>query len=199
MVCYKLYMVNLLILSILFVTGCSTVAKISRSGYEEAPHKVLVKNGNIELRSYSELQLVETSMNTEDEGGFMRLFNYIDRGNSKSQKIAMTTPVYIQKRKSGKTMAFVLPSSINKDEVPVPTGINVKTEIRSSGTFAVYRYSGKRIDGGSDNAKKSLNDWILKNGFKILSEPINAYYDTPWTPTFFRRNELMIQVDADHP
>ena len=68
MVCYKLYMVKLLILSILFVTGCSTVAKISRSGYEEAPHKVLVKNGNIELRSYSELQLVETSMNTEDEG-----------------------------------------------------------------------------------------------------------------------------------
>jgi len=79
-------MVKLLILSILFVTGCSTVAKISRSGYEEAPHKVLVKNGNIELRSYSELQLVETSMNTQDDGGFMRLFNYIDRGNSKSQK-----------------------------------------------------------------------------------------------------------------
>ena len=192
-------MVKLLILSILFVTGCSTVAKISRSGYEEAPHKVLVKNGNIELRSYSELQLVETSMNTQEEGGFMRLFDYIDRGNSKSQKIAMTTPVYIQKKNNAKTMAFVMPSSMNKDEVPAPTGINVKTETRPSGAFAVYRYSGKRIDGGSNEAKKSLNDWIVKNGYRILSEPINAYYDTPWTPAFFRRNELMIQVDMDHP
>ena len=192
-------MIKLLILSILFITGCSTVSKISRSGYEEAPHKVLIKSGNIELRSYSELQLVETSMNTQGEGGFMRLFTYIDRGNSKSQKIAMTTPVYIQKRNSGKTMAFVLPSSINKDEVPAPTSINVKTETRPSGAFAVYRYSGKRIDGGSDNAKKSLNDWIVKNGYRILSEPINAYYDTPWTPPFLRRNELMIQVDTDHP
>ena len=192
-------MVKLLILSILFVTGCSTVAKISRSGYEEAPHKVLVKNGNIELRSYSELQLVETSMNTQDDGGFMRLFNYIDRGNSKSQKIAMTTPVYIQKRNSEKTMAFVLPSSINKGEVPAPTSINVKTGTRPSGAYAVYRYSGKRIDGGSKDAKRSLNEWIVKKGYRSLSEPINAYYDTPWTPPFLRRNELMIQVDTDHP
>jgi hypothetical protein len=183
----------------LFVTGCSTVAKISRSGYEEAPHKVLVKNGNIELRSYSELQLVETSMNPQGEGGFMRLFTYIDRGNSRSQKIAMTTPVYIQKKNNAKTMAFVLPASMHKDEVPAPTGINVKTGTRPSGAYAVYRYSGKRIDGGSKDAKRSLNEWIVKKGYRSLSEPINAYYDTPWTPPFLRRNELMIQVDTDHP
>ena len=192
-------MIKLLILSILFITGCSTVTKISRSGYEEAPHKVLIKNGNIELRSYSELQLVETSMNPQGEGGFMRLFAYIDRGNSRSQKIAMTTPVYIQKKNNGKTMAFVLPASMHKDEVPAPTGINVKTGIRPSGAYAVYRYSGKRIDGGSKDAKRSLNEWIVKKGYRSLSEPINAYYDTPWTPPFLRRNELMIQVDMDHP
>ena len=192
-------MIKLLILSILFITGCSTVTKISRSGYEEAPHKVLIKNGNIELRSYSELQLVETSMNPQGEGGFMRLFAYIDRGNSRSQKIAMTTPVYIQKKNNGKTMAFVLPASMHKDEVPAPTGINVKTGIRPSGAYAVYRYSGKRIDGGSKDAKRLLNEWIVRKGYRSLSEPINAYYDTPWTPPFLRRNELMIQVDTDHP
>ena len=192
-------MIKLLILSILFITGCSTVNKISRSGYEEAPHKVLIKNGNIELRSYSELQLVETSMNPQGEGGFMRLFAYIDRGNSRSQKIAMTTPVYIQKKNNGKTMAFVLPASMHKDEVPAPTGINVKTGTRPSGDYAVYRYSGKRIDGGSKDAKRLLNEWIVKKGYRSLSEPINAYYDTPWTPPFLRRNELMIQVDTDHP
>ncbi|MBT7027300.1 MAG: heme-binding protein, partial [Verrucomicrobia bacterium] len=38
-----------------------------------------------------------------------------------------------------------------------------------------------------------------KKGYRSLSEPINAYYDTPWTPPFLRRNELMIQVDTDHP
>jgi len=183
----------LFLLAVLVITGCTTVSKITRSGYEEASHKVLIKNGSIQLRSYPDLQLVETSTN-QGNGGFMRLFRYIDQGNSKTEKIAMTTPVFMQKIEGNEIMSFVLPASMSRNNVPEPLDENVQVRTRSIGLYAVSRYSGKRVDGGSNKAKRELNDWILNNGYEQLSEPINAYYDTPWTPSFLRRNELLIRV-----
>ena len=176
------------------ITGCASVSKISRFGYEEVSHKVLSKNGNIQLRSYPDLQLVETSMN-QVGGGFMRLFRYIDQGNSKTKKIAMTTPVFTQKNEGLETMAFVLPASMSSNDVPEPLDKNLRVRTRPTGLYAVYRYSGKRVDGGSNKAKRELKNWILNNDYEQLSDPINAYYDTPWTPPFLRRNELLIQVN----
>ena len=125
----------------------------------------------------------------------MRLFRYIDQGNSKTEKIAMTTPVFTQKHEGNETMAFVLPFSMSSNDVPEPLDENVQVRTMPTGLYAVYRYSGKRVDGGSNKAKRELKDWILNNGYEQLSEPINAYYDTPWTPPFLRRNELLIQVN----
>ena len=184
----------LFLFTVIVTTGCTTVSKISRSGYEEASHKVLIKNGSIQLRSYPDLQLVETSKN-QGNGVFMRLFRYIDQGNSETEKIAMTTPVFMQKIEGNETMAFVLPASMSSNDVPEPLDKNVQVRTRPTGLYAVYRYSGKRVDGGSNKARRELKDWILNNGYEQLSEPINAYYDTPWTPSFLRRNELLIRVN----
>ena len=125
----------------------------------------------------------------------MRLFRYIDQGNSKTKKIAMTTPVFTQKNEGFETMAFVLPASMSSNDVPEPLDKNVRVRTRPTGLYAVYRYSGKRVDGGSNKAKRELKNWILNNDYEQLSDPINAYYDTPWTPPFLRRNELLIQVN----
>ena len=92
-------------------------------------------------------------------------------------------------------MAFVLPASMSSNDVPEPLDENVQVRTRPTGLYAVYRYSGKRVDGGSNKAKRELKNWILKNDYEQLSDPINAYYDTPWTPPFLRRNELLIQVN----
>ena len=125
----------------------------------------------------------------------MRLFRYIDQGNSKTKKIAMTTPVFTQKNEGLETMAFVLPASMSSNDVPEPLDKNLRVRTRPTGLYAVYRYSGKRVDGGSNKAKRELKNWILNNDYEQLSDPINAYYDTPWTPPFLRRNELLIQVN----
>ena len=125
----------------------------------------------------------------------MRLFRYIDQGNSKTKKIAMTTPVFTQKNEGIETMAFVLPALMSSNDVPEPLDKNVRVRTRPTGLYAVYRYSGKRVDGGSNKAKRELKNWILNNDYEQLSDPINAYYDTPWTPSFLRRNELLIQVN----
>ena len=74
----------------------------------------------------------------------MRLFRYIDQGNSKTEKIAMTTPVFTQKHEGNETMAFVLPASMSSNDVPEPLDENVQVRTRPTGLYAVYRYSGKK-------------------------------------------------------
>ena len=133
----------LFLLGAIVITGCATVSKISRSGYEEASHKVLSKNGNIQLRSYPDLQLVETSMNQGD-GGFMRLFRYIDQGNSKTKKIAMTTPVFTQKNEGIETMAFVLPASMSSNDV---LNLLIKMCGSAPGQLAFMQYTDIRVKG----------------------------------------------------
>jgi len=68
------------------MASACAATKFTRAGYEEASHKVLKKEGSAELRHYSELQLVETTMASDQDNGFMRLFRYIDGGNDKQQK-----------------------------------------------------------------------------------------------------------------
>ena len=82
------------------MASACAATKFTRAGYEEASHKVLKKEGSAELRHYSELQLVETTMASDQDNGFMRLFRYIDGGNDEQRKIAMTTPVFTT-RKNG--------------------------------------------------------------------------------------------------
>tara|TARA_B100001939_G_C16753876_1_gene535253 strand:- start:619 stop:771 length:153 start_codon:yes stop_codon:yes gene_type:complete len=39
-----------------------------------------------------------------------------------------------------------------------------------------------------------LREWIKENNLVITGDPIEAFYDPPWTPGFLRRNELLIPV-----
>jgi hypothetical protein len=34
---------------------------------------------------------------------------------------------------------------------------------------------------------------------RVLSPPVFAYFDPPWTPGFLRRNEVMLQTEAGKP
>jgi len=44
-----------------------------------------------------------------------------------------------------------------------------------------------------------LKTWMTQQGLSVLSPPLYAYFDPPWTPTFLRRNEVMLHTDADKP
>ena len=102
-------MIKLIIIICIGLSSACALTKLTRGGYEEAQHQVLTKENSIELRRYSELQIVVTDMYDNQDNGFMRLFRYIDSGNNKKQKIAMTTPVFTSRKDGKSTMAFVLP------------------------------------------------------------------------------------------
>jgi hypothetical protein len=64
-----------------------------------------------------------------------------------------------------------------------------------AGRFAVLRFSGGRSAGREKEYLGRLKAWMSGQGLKTSESPIFGYFDPPWTPTFFRRNEVMLRVD----
>ena len=178
------------------VTGCT----VTRAGYKSAAHRVVRTDGKFAVRDYPALRLAETSMGEGENGGFKHLFNFISGKNDSSQKIAMTTPVFME-RSSGSqpgSMAFVLPEDLQQP--PSPSQTNVWLRERTGGRFAVYRFAAPRPDPKREAAAATaLRTWMEQEQLSSTGEPIFAYFDPPWIPRWFRRNEVMLRVIGPTP
>jgi DNA gyrase inhibitor GyrI len=175
----------LAILAVVAYAGC----KSSRAGYETAPYRVVRTDGNVELREYPTLAIVQTPMRGADDS-FMRLFRYIDGQNTATQKIAMTTPVFM----TGNEMAFVLPVKTPADQIPQPKNSQVAVGSIPAGKFAVMRFGGRRNASNETNAVAALTAWLQRENLTATGDPIFGYFDPPWTPPFMRRNEVMLRL-----
>lgn len=173
------------VLAAVIYAGCAT----SRAGYEFAPYTVVKKDGHYEVRVYPTLATVQTPMRSADDS-FMRLFRYIDGQNAATQKIAMTTPVFM----TGDTMAFVMPEKIPADQVPQPKNSQVVVASIPAGKFAVLRFGGGRNAANETNAVAALTAWLQRENLTPTGAPIFAYFDPPWTPIFMRRNDVMLRL-----
>jgi len=179
----------------LVLAGCST----TRSGYESAPYTVLRTLGKFEVRDYPALTVVETPMDpsgTSADRSFSRLFKFITGKNDAKQKIAMTTPVIMLNEGTTASMAFVLPAQLKTSGVPKPEDGNVKVRELPAGRFAVLRFSGGRNSKKEAEALLQLKTWMAAEAMGVTSPPAFGYFDPPWTPTFLRRNEVMLRTEA---
>ena len=176
----------------LAVWGCKT----SRSGYESAPYSVILSDGDCELRDYPELAIVRTGM--PDSGGdgsnagFGKLFRYISGNNKTRESIAMTTPVFISQEP--RTMAFVLPAKSSFEDAPAPLDSSLSLEKIPAGRFAVLRFGGTRSATKESEALALLKNWLAEKGLASAESPVFGYFDPPWTPSFLRRNEVMLRT-----
>jgi len=180
--------VVLLIGGIVIFAGCRT----SRQAYKSAPYTVVRSEGKFELRDYPALTIAETRMDGGSGSSFNRLFSFITGQNAGNQKIAMTTPVFM----TGSTMAFVMPADLKA--VPMPAEGSVTVKEIPAGRFAVFQYSGERSHSQEERTLEELKAWMAVQGLPALSQPLYGYFDPPWTPTFFRRNEVMLRTET-HP
>ena len=179
----------------------------SRSAYESAEYTVLETDGQIELRAYPDLMLVTTKMGTRyqgDDGSFGRLFQYISGGNDNKQKVAMTTPVFMEPQSDSEQpgtpagqMGFVIPKEVAQSSIPNPTSDQVEVTKRPGGTFAVIRFAGQINLGVRQQQQKLLETWIEKRQLKSDGESEIAGYDPPWTPGPLRRNEVLIRIETE--
>ena len=178
-------------LSIVFLGLIITSHSMS---YEEANYEVVKKNEVYEIRKYSDRLAIETDISNEGNS-FRKLFNYISGNNDKNEEIKMTTPVTQMQKKGNMTMQFYLPSRFNKENIPSPSNPDVKILNIKGGYYAVIRYSGRASDKNFIKHKSILENELKKDNMIILSPPIKATYDGPFTLPMNRRNEAMFEIN----
>ena len=190
--------IPLLILTVvigLVLAGC----KVTRSGYESAPYKVGRADGKFQVRDYPALTVVETPTTDSrngDDGSFRRLFGFITGKSEAKQNIAMTTPVFMSGNETNTTMAFVMPAKMKSGTVPQPANDSVTVRELAAGRFAVLRYSGGRNAEKEAESLARLKAWMETERLSVLSPPVYGFFDPPWTPSFLRRNEVMLRTEA---
>ena len=161
--------------------------------YEEANYKVVKENKGYEIRKYSDRLVIET--NSIEGNGFRKLFNYISGNNEDSQEIKMTVPVTQEIKNENMTMQFYLPSKFNKDNAPKPSNSDIKILTIEGGYYAVIKYSGRSSDKNFLKNKEILKKQLKQDNITIISPPIRASYNSPFTLPMLKRNEVMYRIN----
>jgi DNA gyrase inhibitor GyrI len=178
------------ILTVLILTltlGSQTMA------YEEANYETISENKNYEIRKYFDRLVIETD--STEGNGFRKLFNYISGNNEEKKEIKMTVPVTQENKDGNMKMQFYLPSKFNKDNAPKPSNPEIKVLNIEGGYYAVIKYSGRSSDKNFIKNKNILEKELKKDDIIILSPPIRASYNSPFTLPILKRNEVMFRID----
>lgn len=192
---------------------------LSIKNIEEPKYKVLSQNEFFEIREYEPFITAETTVDAEfREGlneGFRRIANYIFGGNKKSEPIAMTAPV-AEKSVSNETESekiamtvpvserqisdnkikvwFIMPSKYKLEDLPEPLDNRVELKEVPSYKVAVHKFGAPINAERIKKKKKALKDKLKSENIDILSEPIFAGYNPPFSFPLFVRNEVMIEI-----
>ena len=177
----------LLVLILILTLGSHTMA------YEEANYETISKNENYEIRKYFDRLVIETD--STEGNGFRKLFNYISGNNEEKKEIKMTVPVTQENKDGNMKMQFYLPSKFNKDNAPKPSNPEIKVLNIEGGYYAVIKYSGRSSDKNFIKNKNILEKELKKDNIVILSPPIRASYNSPFTLPMLKRNEVMFRID----
>ena len=161
--------------------------------YEETNYEVVKENKIYEIRKYPNRLVIET--NSVQGNGFRKLFNYISGNNKENEEIKMTVPVTQEIKNGNMTMQFYLPSKFNKDNAPKPVDSEVKILTIEGGYYAVIEYSGRSSDKNFLKNKDILEKALKQDNLLVLSPPIRASYNSPFTLPILKRNEVMYRVD----
>lgn len=175
----------------------------TRAGYKTPAYRVKERlNGPVhyEIREYPGLLLVETSTKPErngSDGSFRRLFKFITGANAAGEKIPMTTPVLFRGTESDARMSFVMPAEMTSQTVPTPSDQLVRVSARQKGLYAVMKIGTKREKTYLDAETEKLRATLANSHWKPNGTAEFAYYDPPWIPAWFCRNECMLPVSRE--
>lgn len=176
------------------------MAQLTRAITETPDYKVVSKPDGFEIREYPAMAVASTKMDAraskqQQDERFMRLFRYIDKGNAEGQKIAMTTPVFMETGGAEGAMSFVIPKEVTDSGAPAPNSDDVYLSTIPGGQFAALRFRGARSGEAEAKAVAKLEQRMAKAGVQAAGgDPLFAYYDPPWTPKALRRNEVLIRL-----
>ena len=184
---------------------------------EEPAFDVVATVDGIEYRQYQPYLVAETLVAADESRseaasvGFRRLFKYISgenqsrakiemtapvRQKQEGTKIAMTAPVRQGKTDSGWSVAFVLPASFTLDDAPQPTNPAISILEIPGELVAVLGYSGRWSANNVSAHRAILLEKLADADVEEVGDVAVAYYNSPFSLPFMRRNEVMVPVSA---
>ena len=178
------------------------IASVPAMSYEEPEYSIVKTTEVYEVRKYNKRTVAEV-IYSEKDNGFRLLFDYILGANKVFKEVKMTTPVTHSKKidmtvpvtqstNDGRmSMRFFLPQKYSKQNAPVPINEKISIIDLPREYFAVISYSGFSSDDNFEKHCTELKTALDKDGIVIKGPPIKASYNSPFTPSFLRRNEAM--------
>lgn len=160
--------------------------------YQTQPYEVVSTLDQIEIRYYPPAMKVQVESSRTNNRNFNALFQYISGNNDKGEKIAMTTPVYMENKKGSQTMAFVLPAQY-KDTAPQPKGEGVEVYQSKAGYYAAIRYGGYSNPGKVKQYTQQLKKILAHAEKQIIGQALVLSYDAPYK-FYNRRNEILLEI-----
>jgi hypothetical protein len=161
--------------------------------YQTQPYQVVSTIDQIEIRYYPPAMKVQVESRLNNNRNFNALFQYISGNNDRGEKIAMTTPVYMENKKESQTMAFVLPAQY-KDTAPQPKGEGVEIYQSKAGYYAAIRYGGYSNPRKVKQHTQQLNNALTQAKKKIIGQALVLSYDAPYK-FYNRRNEILLEIE----
>jgi SOUL heme-binding protein len=196
----KIIFIVAIVLAALFIISQIYVV-MAANKTETQVYKVLLTKDNFEVRFYpaATMATITSSAKSYKElgsSGFRKLAGYIFGGNEGAHKISMTTPVRMAIKDSVATMSFVMPSTYNVENLPIPNDKEVNIKTVSEEFVAAIKFGGY----ASDEDVKTNTEKLIK----VLNEnKINFYgnfrllaYNAPYQ-IINRRNEIIVNVNWD--
>lgn len=184
----------------------------SAMAIEEPEFIRVASDGDFEIRDYAPILVAETAVEGERDDavstGFRILAGYIFGGNQGSAKIAMTAPVMqshgdkiamtapvMQSAEGMKWLIrFTMPKPYTKATLPKPNDQRITFVEIPARRVAVLRFSSMWTDSALDARKSELQNILKAKGLKPSGQPSFAFYDPPWKPFFWRRNEILQEI-----
>lgn len=200
---------------IILAAAVIIIGSIDAMAIEEAVYSVVQKDNKFEIRDYTPHIVAEVVVEGDlEEAGnkaFNTLFRYISGDNRSRAKVAMTAPVSQapvgekikmtapvgQQRVQEKwAVSFMMPVSYTLETLPEPADPRVTLRQVPARRMAALRYSGFWSEKNYLRNKLELESWIRDKGLTVVGDPLWARYNSPLTPWFLRRNEILIPVRA---
>jgi hypothetical protein len=160
---------------------------------EEQSYEVVQTKSDFEIRYYPPVMMAAYVSDSNNSSGFRSLFRYISGSNQSQTKIAMTTPVHMEKQEQGNSMAFVLPKKFDPKTTPLPSDSQVKVYESKGGYYASMRYSGYTNEAKEKNYTAQLKTSLEKEGIQIAGLPKVFVYNSPFN-FMNRRNEISFPI-----
>jgi len=207
-------------LTIFVLLAITTLIAAETRAIEEPEFDVVASSAGVEFRRYKSYAVAETLISSEVDRnkaantGFRRLFKYISGENrgrveiamtapvqqtKKSTKISMTAPVRQRKDNDNWSVAFVLPAQFDASTAPVPTNPEIAIREIPGELVAALRYSGRWTASNVSERTAELMATLAVVGVTATGEATAAYYNSPFSLPFMRRNEILVVVDRGLP